>query len=90
MTKNSKIHSFGLLALLLVFLFTSLSMVTAHQPRLEVGQNATYENAIVVETPEISQAFYGKLTGSPNYYKITSDKPFKLYINLLVDRKSVV
>ena len=84
MTKNSKIHSFGLLALLLVFLFTSLSMVTAHQPRLEVGQNATYENAIVVENPEISQAFYGKLTGSPDYYKITSDKPFKLYINLLV------
>lgn len=84
MSKKSKIHGLGLLAVIFVFLFASLSMVSAHQPRLEVGQNATYENAIVVENPEISQAFYGKLTGSPNYYKITSEKPFKLYINLLV------
>jgi hypothetical protein len=84
MTKNSKIHGFGLLAVIFVFLFASISMVSAHQPRLEVGQNATYENAIVVENPEISQAFYGKLSGSPNCYKITSDKPFKLYINILV------
>ncbi|KAF5089337.1 hypothetical protein DSECCO2_30630 [anaerobic digester metagenome] len=84
MTKDSKIQNFGLLALLFIFLLASISMVSAHQPRLEVGQNVSYQNPIMVQNPEISQAFYGKLNGSPNYYKIISDKPFKLYINLLV------
>jgi hypothetical protein len=37
-----------------------------------------------VENPEISQAFYGQLKGNPVYYKITSNQPFQLYLNLLV------
>jgi hypothetical protein len=39
---------------------------------------------IEVQNPEISQAFYAKLNGSPQVYRIVSDKPLRLYVNLLV------
>jgi hypothetical protein len=51
---------------------------------LVIGAAATFENPIVIMNPEISQAFYGELQGQPNYYRISSEKPFKFYINLLV------
>jgi hypothetical protein len=41
-------------------------------------------NPIVIEDPEISKAYYGELKGSSDYYKIVSDKPFSLYLNILV------
>ena len=65
-------------------LFLSICAVSAHQPRLEVGVNSSQSNPIVVQNPEISQAFYGNLNGQPDYYRITSDKPFELYVNILV------
>jgi hypothetical protein len=80
-----KHFNFGLKSLvILLILFLSICAVSAHQPRLEVGVNSSMSNPIVVQNPEISQAFYGNLNGQPDYYKITSDKPFKLYVNLLV------
>jgi len=80
-----KHFNFGLKSLIiLLILFLSICAVSAHQPRLEVGVNSSMNNPIVVQNPEISQAFYGDLNGQPDYYKITSDKPFKLYVNLLV------
>jgi hypothetical protein len=51
----------------------------AHQPRI-VGNQTLIE----VKNPDISQAFYAKLNGSPQVYKIVSDKPLQLYVNLLV------
>lgn len=84
MIKNVNIHSWGLIAVICVFLLASVSMVSAHQPRLVIGANASYENPIIVQNPEVSQAFYGELQGQPNYYQITSDQPFKFYLNLLV------
>lgn len=51
----------------------------AHQPRI-VGNLTLIE----VQNPEISQAFYAKLSGSPQVYRIVSDKPLRLYVNLLV------
>jgi hypothetical protein len=39
---------------------------------------------IVVKNPEISQAWYGNLKGQPDYYMISSDKPFELFANILV------
>ena len=83
MIKGTKVHSLGLLAIL-ICLLASISMVSAHQPRLETGTNVSYQNPIVVQNPEISQAFYSQLNGNPDYYKINSDKTFKLYLNLLV------
>lgn len=81
--KSGKISSSILFATMLV-LFISISAVAAHQPRLETGINASMSNPIIIENPEISQAFYGTLYGSPDYYKISSDVPFKFYLNLLV------
>ncbi len=81
----NKHFNFGLKALILLFiLFLSICAVSAHQPRLELGVNSTMTNPIVVQNPEISQAFYGKLNGQPDYYKITSNKTFELYVNILV------
>lgn len=82
---RQKHFNFGLKSLsILLILFLSICAVSAHQPRLEVGVNSSMSNPIVVQNPEISQAFYGNLNGQQDYYKITSDKPFKLYVNLLV------
>ena len=77
--------NFGLKSIILLFiLFLSICAVSAHQPRLEVGVNSSITNPIVVQNPEISQAFYGSLKGQPDYYKITSNKTFELFVNILV------
>lgn len=82
---DQKYLNFGLKSLIiLIVLFLSICAVSAHQPRLEVGINSSMNNPIVVQNPEISQAFYGNLNGQPDYYKINSDKPFELYVNILV------
>lgn len=81
MLKQDKIR---LLIIFFIFIVVSVSMTAAHQPRLESGMNLSISNPIIIEDPEISQAFYGELQGQPDYYKITSDKPFKFYLNLLV------
>ena len=52
--------------------------VFAHQPRIPTG------NQISVQEPEISKAYYSQLKGSPHTYTIVSDKPFALYVNVLV------
>ncbi|MGZ7050099.1 MAG: hypothetical protein ACXVHO_08840, partial [Methanobacterium sp.] len=70
--------------ILLFVLFLSICAVSAHQPRVELGVNTTPANPIIIQNPEVSQAFYGNLKGNPDYYQITSDKPFKLYLGLLV------
>ncbi|MBI5459771.1 hypothetical protein [Methanobacterium sp.] len=74
----------GLIAVILVLLLASIPMVSAHQPRLNTETAVSTQNPIIVDNPEISQAFYGELNGKPAYYQINSDKPFQLYVNLLV------
>ena len=80
---KSKAKNLGLIILFVLILFLSIESLSAHQPRLDTG-TATIENPIIVDNPEISQAFYGQLKGEPVYYQINSDKPFELYLNLLV------
>ena len=63
---------------ILIALIFSLFIVSAHQPRYVFNQDN-----ISVENPEVSQAFYGRLEGSPNYYILNSDKEFELYLNIL-------
>jgi len=66
---------------LTIFTFlTAGSAVFAHQPNLVFLK----EGDINIQNPEISQAFYDELKGTPKNYFITSDKDFVLYINLLV------
>jgi hypothetical protein len=81
---SDKAQNYGVFIAILLVLFFSMSTVAAHQPRLETGTNVSMNNPIVVQNPEISQAFYSNLRGSPDYYKISSNVSFKLYLNLLV------
>lgn len=69
-----KKYSISVLALLLCI----PGIVSAHQPRIPEG------NQITVTDPEISKAYYHKLNGAPDTYSISSDKPFSLYVNILV------
>ena len=57
-------------------------MHISHVWKLDV--NSSMSNPIVVKNPEISQAWYGNLKGQPDYYMISSDKPFELFANILV------
>ncbi len=57
--------------------------VSAHQPRMIENQNP-----IVINNPEVSQAFYEVLSGKSQFYTIDSDAPFTLYVNLLVPKSS--
>jgi len=71
---------------LLVFLFIFVCtlfvfprpLIYAHQLRI-VENNQTQIN-----NPEVSQAFYGELKGSPAEFTLNSQKPFKLYNGLLL------
>lgn len=51
---------------------------SAHQPRI------VKDDFIKIENPEVSQAFYGELKGSPVEYQINSDRDFRLYVGILV------
>jgi hypothetical protein len=79
-----KLHQHMILLLFLLLLFISASEAYAHQPKLVMDKNASKENPIIVEEPEISKAYYGRLKGNPDYYKIISTKPFRLYLGLLL------
>lgn len=73
-TKIYKVIPLILLALfILVPTFTS-----AHQPRIAESRE------ILVPNPEISKAYYGKLSGEPDVYVIKANEPFDLYVNILV------
>jgi len=66
--------SFFLLSAFL-FWFTS-----AHQPRITRDKIWPF----VVNTPEVSQAFYGELRGQEDVYTIMSDTWFLLYMSIVV------
>ena len=77
MVKNIKIL---FTVLFLAGCFFVPSFAFAHQPRLVYLQ----PSLVNINSPELSQAFFDELKGAPRDYFITSDKDFKLYINLLV------
>ena len=74
---------FMVLTFLMIFSL-STSICLAHIPEIVLEDRDYMKDPIVVKDPEISYAFYGKLHGSPQVYKIESDKPFHLYVSLLV------
>lgn len=70
--------------LMLTILLISIPVAFAHIPEI-VTENRNYTlEPIIVTEPEISYAYYGKLQGSPQVYKIESNKAFHLYVSLLV------
>ncbi len=72
--KNYKVIPLLLLALLIL----TPSLALAHQPRI------TESRLTQVPNPEISKAYYGKLTGEPDVYVINASEAFDLYVNVLV------
>jgi hypothetical protein len=48
-----------------------------------MDKNPTREDPIVVNQPAISKAFYGVLSDTAEYYKVTLDDTMSLYLNLL-------
>lgn len=50
----------------------------AHQPRMVT------QSSVIVTDPEVSKAYYGQLAGESTVYRIVSDKPFMLYVGVLV------
>jgi len=72
----------GLLPFAIFFLLADVG--SAHQPRL------IDTKTIDIQNPEISQAFYGELKGSPVEFRIKSDNDFRLYVGLLVPDLSEV
>jgi len=52
--------------------------VSAHQPRLVSG------DVVMIRNPEVSQAFYGQLTGLHDHYNIIEEEGFDLYVSILV------
>lgn len=56
--------------------------VSAHQPRIIYGDQAP-TTAVIISDPEISQAFYGELTGQPGKFTLNLKSPLKFYWNLL-------
>jgi len=70
--------------LMILIILLSLPIASAHIPELVIENRNYTTQPIIVNEPEISYAYYGKLQGSPQLYKIESDKPFHLYVSLLV------
>jgi hypothetical protein len=66
---------------ILVFFLTLANWplaVLAHQPRIVETEK------INITKPEISKAYYGKLSGKPHTYTISTSSDFDLYVNDLV------
>ncbi len=76
MTRKNSYGKTVISVLFFLILFPCIAL--AHQPRIVEG------TVINVVDPEISKAYYGMLTGQPHVYKISSDKPFSLYVIILV------
>ena len=64
------------------FLICYCSNTIAHQPKL-IYNTPNIDDPYIINEPEISKAFYGKLNGDPHYYKIDSEKKFLFYAGIL-------
>ena len=69
--------------LIIGFAAAAIAMpATSPQPVLAIDEPHTQEQPFEIEEPEISTATYSKLDGSPNFYRVMSDKSFKFYLGL--------
>ncbi|MDP7149512.1 MAG: hypothetical protein QGI08_09320 [Paracoccaceae bacterium] len=59
------------------------SAASAHAPVINDGlSNTTADSPYEISKPEHSKAIYSELTGAPQYYRISSDVPFRFYAGL--------
>ena len=73
------------LLLLIIFLSINITTLYAHQPKLIKYLPSSNEPHNVID-PEISKAYYGKLSGEPHYYKIESDTEFSFYVGITIPK----
>ena len=72
--------------ILIIFIYIfNFSNLLAHQPKL-IYDSPSIKNPKIVNDPEISKAFYGKLSGDPHYYVIDSDQDFMFYAGILTPK----
>ena len=72
--------------ILLIILFSiNFTFTFAHQPKLIKYSPSSNEPHDVIE-PEISKAYYGKLSGEPHFYKIESDSEFSFYAGITIPK----
>jgi hypothetical protein len=79
------IQSMRYLFVLLFFFSYSVSPAEAHIPVL-VEQTSLHDTTRI-ESPEISQAYYGTLKDFPHTYEIVSREPFTLFAEVLMPDK---
>lgn len=72
---------FKILLLVATFILFLPGNVSAHQPVVIDAQTK-----IDVSDPTLSKAYYGELVERPAYYLINQDKPFKLYVGILLPK----
>lgn len=77
-TNPIKKHMKKIIILIIALFVVAPAIVFAHQPRI------TDSRITEVTSPEISKAYYGKLTGEPDVYVINASEEFDLYVNVLV------
>lgn len=65
-----------------ITIFAPFAAVFAHQPRIVA------RGPVQVSEPEVSKAYYDELSGGPRIYRIEEDKPWNLYLNILVPKES--
>ena len=68
--------------IIFIFILLLTTNLFAHQPKL-INYSPSVDNPHQVIFPEISKAYYGKLSGEPHYYIINSDKEFLFYTGIL-------
>jgi len=70
------------IALFLLAFVIGPTLSEAHTPILV--ESTAEEVVAVIDTPNISRAFYGELTGAPHTFEIVSEEPFTLFTQILV------
>jgi len=78
MIMKKQLLTISVFSILAIGVFVLPSPASAHQPRL------VETSEITVVDPAVSKAYYGKLVGEPAVYTISADKPFALYVGVLV------
>ncbi len=68
--------------IIFIFILLLTPNLFAHQPKL-INYSPSVDNPHKVIFPEISKAYYGKLSGEPHYYIINSEKEFLFYTGIL-------
>ncbi len=66
-----------------IILLLSVILINANQLKIVYDKELTILYPQIIKKPEISQSFYGELTGTADYYKIIAKEPFDLCISIM-------